>query len=121
MRLAPSTLSVIAAALSTQGIQSTHDDINNALASITGDTPVVNPLELQPGEFFLVDHEDDGMDTQHSVADLKEYLQDQAINTLDYFGRGSERTIGDFIKVYLCRRQLNIDSQAETVAKVTIN
>lgn len=108
MQLSPSTLSVIVAALSSDGLTPTHDQVREALSSLTNQPVEPSSVDLQPGEFYLVYDIDE---RELEVYDTRTALE----KTLTYFGEkavesGYNRELDDMVDVHIARRRINLTS-----------
>lgn len=120
VNISPSTLSVIAAALSGERAFSnvTHSRIEEALQSLLPGNTSPGSVDLQPGEEYLVwSEEDQDLNTYSKFETLKAHIEGatECYNE----GRAYDRDAGDMFRAYIIRRTLSLDTERTT--KVTIS
>lgn len=112
-RLSPSTLSVIAAALSVERgfSNASHSQIEQALqALLPGNTSGDNSSVLRPGEYFLVKDEED------CYNDLEEY---HVLEAFEHFANEMQddmenRDFDDRFSVYIVRKKVAFQIERKT-------
>lgn len=101
----PSTLSVIAAALSSEGFSGTHAQIEAAL-SVLVDDPAPQPTSLRPGETVVVWNENDGeVDESTTLDEALQYIKDSALNP---YGDGTFRRDPSDYRIFIVRKELEV-------------
>lgn len=120
VNISPSTLSVIAAALSGERAFSnvTHSRIEEALQSLLPGNTSPGSVDLQPGEEYLVIDTDGDYDNEtcRSQASLEYYIEDRQ-NLMD--DDRNPRDFDDRYTVYIIRKEVKV--QTERTTKVTIS
>lgn len=112
MQLSPATLSTITAVLSAQGIVASGDQLSVLLAPLTGETPPPAPLELQPGEFFLVYDQDNREHNEYRTVDELRSVMTNWYDEGDYRSRASySNSFEEDVTIWIARREVNIDVQ----------
>lgn len=112
-RISPSTLSVIAAALSVERgfSDASHSQIEQALqALLPGNTSGDNSSVLRPGEYFLVHDEDDrysGLEDYHSLDSFEAFVDDMQSEM-------ENRDFDDRFSVYIVRKQVSFQIERKT-------
>lgn len=108
MTLSLATLSTIVAVLSAQGVVVTHSQVDAALATLAGRV-VDTSVDLQPGEFFVMNNHEDGEIEEYKS---REALDEQLQRIVDRHEIGaSYRCIKDYVTIWVARREVNADSQ----------
>lgn len=112
-RLSPSTLSVIAAALSVERgfSNASHSQIEQALQGLLpGNTSEDNSSILRSGEYFLVVDEDDrysGLEDYHSMEALEGFINEMQEEM-------ENRDFDDRFSVYIVRKQVAFQIERKT-------
>lgn len=117
VNISPSTLSVIAAALSGERAFSnvTHSRIEEALQSLLPGAQVQGSTDLQPGEYYLVWDADDGELHDFSTkARLDAWMEETVIDRNE--SHRGQRDIDDYLTIRIVRR--NIDVEQKTTVEL---
>lgn len=121
INISPSTLSVIAAALSGERAfaNATHSRIEEALQSLLPGNTSTGSIDLQPGEEYLVwSEEDQDLNTYSKFETLKAHIEEETESYNE--GRSyDDRDAADMFKIYIIRRTLSLETERTT--KVTFS
>lgn len=107
MQLAPATLSTITAILSAQGVNVNHEQLQAALAPLTGETPPSAALELQPGEEIVV-YSECSAEFEHcaTMQDALDFIKDDAA---DPWNEGNFRREASEYRIFVVRKELEVE------------